>query len=101
VAMTVTSYAIPDFSQHKTIRTRSYRFGNGTISGTVKVGNVAIQCRVFLFEYPNMTPIDMQLTDISGNYSFKFLDVNYKYAVTAQHPTSLYNGVIAVNVTPV
>jgi hypothetical protein len=80
---------------------RSIRSGAGTITGTTKVGTIAIQSRVFLFEYPSMIPVDMQLTDISGNYSFKFLDVNYKYAVTAQHPTSLYNGVIAVNVTPV
>jgi hypothetical protein len=80
---------------------RWYRSGTGTITGTAKVGAAPIQCRVFLFEYPSMVQIDMQTTDAAGNYAFKFLDTNYCYAVTAQHPTALYNNVIAVNITPV
>jgi hypothetical protein len=99
--MSVTSYARPDFRRYTAKITRAYRAGNGVITGTVKVGSVPIQCRVTLFEYPSMAQVDWQLTDTSGNYSFDLLDKNYRYAVTAQHPTALYNNVIAVNITPV
>jgi hypothetical protein len=48
-----------------------------------------------------MVAVDFMLADADGNYSFKLLDTAYRYAVTAQHPTTLYNNVIAVNITPV
>jgi hypothetical protein len=99
--MSVKRYAGVSPVISRVLVSRSYRGGTGTITGTAKVGAAPIQCRVFLFEYPSMVQMDMQMTDAAGNYSFKFLDTNYRYAVTAQHPTALYNNVIAVNITPV
>jgi hypothetical protein len=99
--MSVKTYATLDYKQMASVRARTYRSGTGTITGTAKVGAVPIQCRVFLFEYPSMVAVDFMLADADGNYSFKLLDTAYRYAVTAQHPTTLYNNVIAVNITPV
>ena len=75
--------------------------GKGVVSGTVKIGMVAVKRRVRLYDAGSGVFIRECWSGANGTYSFTGLKKDYKYTVTATDYAGTYNDVIAANLTPI
>lgn len=75
--------------------------GNGSISGTVKVGTLAVKRKVRLYEANTGFFITEQWTGDDGSYLFSGVRTDIPYTVTSTDHTNQYNDVIAARVTAV
>lgn len=69
------------------------------IRGMVTEKNIAIPCRIRLYEKLSGRLIAEVPTNEQGNYEFNHLS-NAKFFIVAHHPTSKFNAVIQDNVVP-
>jgi hypothetical protein len=88
--------------QHKSIHNHKNTIwgGSGAVSGTVKIGAVAVRRRVRLYEASNGVLVRDIWSAADGGYVFTGLKLEYKYTVTATDFNGEYNDVIAANITP-
>lgn len=75
--------------------------GPGAITGTVRIGAVAVRRRVRLYEAGSGVFIREAWSASDGSYSFTGLKTACLYTVTATDYDNSYNDVIAANLTPV
>jgi hypothetical protein len=75
--------------------------GPGSVSGTIKIGSVAVKRRVRLYDAKTGFFIREKWSETDGGYSFTGLKIEYRYTVTATDYNGDYNDVIAANLTPI
>lgn len=75
--------------------------GSGSVSGTIKIGTVAVKRRVRLYEARTGILIREIWSASDGAYSFPSMSLGVKYTVTSTDFTDSYNDVIAANITAI
>ena len=73
--------------------------GNGTVTGLVEIGTLAVQRKVRLYESSTGLLIREQWSNSDGTYSFPGLRKDIAYTVSATDDLGNYNDVIAARVT--